>query len=400
MPPFHQPRVLAAVAVLLVLGSGAAAQAPPTARPRTVPARLPRAALDSILESVRRESGVPGLSAAVIDLDGNMVSSAVGVRVMGLGSRVTPRDRFHVASLAKPMTATLAAMLVEEGKLRWSSTAAEVFPEWADSMPPSLRGVTLEMLLSHTAGIRSFESGAEYDSLPRFGGSPVERRAAFARYLLTRPPASAPGTRYQYSNAGYALVGAMLERVAGEPIEKLLVDRLWRPLGITTGGFGWPARADPWQPWGHYTTEIGQLPHPPDGKYALDPALAVSSGDVNMSMEDLARFLHLHLQGLRGRPRLLTARTFARMHTPVAPAGAYGLGWGLATLAREAGPGESAGADGRVRFRVSEHDGSTGVFYTTVMVSPTRDVAIAVATNSDLRDPANRVLRAIHARFR
>lgn len=128
--------------------------------------------------------------------------------------------------------------------------------------------------------------------------------------------------------------------------------------------------------------------------------LGAASGDVHMTMEDLARFLHLHLQGLRGSPRLLTAETFTRMHTPVAPAAGYGLGWGRFVAARRAAPGDAADADGYVRFPVHFHTGGTVVFYTVVYVSPTRDVAIAVSTNSYLKDAATRVIDAVHARFR
>jgi CubicO group peptidase (beta-lactamase class C family) len=389
-------RAAVAAAALSLWATAAAGQ--PESRPRTVPDRLTAAVLDSIIESARAEFGVPGISVAVIDLDGNLLSAAGGVRIMGFDAPVTPRDRFHIASVTKPMTATLIATYVQEGRLQWSTTPAQVFPEWADSIHPSLRGITLERLLSHTAGIQAFTDGAEYDSLPPFPGTPAEQRRGFARYLLTRAPASQPGGRYEYSNAGFELAAAMLERVAARPLEELMAERVWRPLSITTAGYGWPARNDPAQPWGHYTTEIGQLPHPPRGGYAL--RLGAASGDVHMTMEDLARFLHLHLQGLRGNPRLLTAQTFARMHAAVAPAEVYGLGWGRFVAARRAAPGDAADADGYVRFPVHFHTGGTVVFYTVVYVSPTRDVAIAVSTNSYLKDAATRVIDAVHARFR
>ncbi len=392
----YTPRAAVAAAALSLFATAAAAQ--PASRPRTVPARLTVAILDSIIQSARAEFGVPGMSVAVIDLNGNLVSAAGGVRIMGFDAPVTTRDRFHIASVTKPMTATLIATYVEEGRLQWSTTPAQVFPEWADSIHPSLRGITLERLLSHTAGIQPFMDGAEYDSLPPFPGTPAEQRRGFARYLLTRVPASQPGSKYDYSNAGFELAAAMLERVAGRPLEELMAERVWRPLGITTAGYGWPARDDAAQPWGHYTTGIGQLPHPPRGEYAL--RLGAASGDVHLTMEDLARFLHLHLRGLRGQPRLLAAETFTRMHAPVAPATSYGLGWGRMTAARRAAPGEAANAEGYVEFPVHLHTGGTGVFYTIVYVSPTRDVAIAVSTNSYLKDAATKVIDVVHARFR
>ena len=85
---------------------------------------------------------LPALAAAVVQ-DGKVIASgAVGTRRAGADIPVTINDRFHIGSDTKAMTALLAAMLVEENKLRWDSTVAEVFPELAATMTPGLRGVT------------------------------------------------------------------------------------------------------------------------------------------------------------------------------------------------------------------------------------------------------------------
>jgi len=111
--------------------------------------------LDTLLERYLPTYGLPALGAAVVK-DGKIVAAgAVGTRKAGEKIPVTPRDRFHLGSDTKAITALLAAMLVEEGKLRWNSTVAEVFPELAGTMTPGLRGVTLQQLLSHTSGIPS-----------------------------------------------------------------------------------------------------------------------------------------------------------------------------------------------------------------------------------------------------
>ena len=79
----------------------------------------------------------------------------MGTRRAGVNIPVTINDRFHLGSDTKAMTSLLAAMLVEEGKLRWNTTLAEVFPELAEKMDAGFRNVTLEQLLSHTSGIPS-----------------------------------------------------------------------------------------------------------------------------------------------------------------------------------------------------------------------------------------------------
>lgn len=104
--------------------------------------------LDAMLEPYLARYDLPALAAAVT-INGKMVAvGAVGTRKAGTDMPVKIGDRFHLGSDTKAMTALLAAIFVEAGKLRWDSTIAEVFPELTDQMVPSLRGVALQQLLS------------------------------------------------------------------------------------------------------------------------------------------------------------------------------------------------------------------------------------------------------------
>ncbi|MFM7395029.1 MAG: serine hydrolase, partial [Cyanobium sp.] len=108
-----------------------------------------------MLEPVRSPYGLPALAAAVV-IQGKVVAvGAVGTRQAGAQIPALRTDRFHLGSDTKAMTALLAAMAVEEGKLRWTSTLADVFPELADQLAPGLGGVTLVQFLSHTSGVPS-----------------------------------------------------------------------------------------------------------------------------------------------------------------------------------------------------------------------------------------------------
>jgi CubicO group peptidase (beta-lactamase class C family) len=111
--------------------------------------------LNSLLNPYLTRYDLPAIAAAVVK-DGKVISAgAVDTRRAGVKIPVTINDRFHLGSDTKAMTALLTAMLVEEGKLRWDTTTAEIFPELADKMDPGFRRVTLEQLLSHTSGIPS-----------------------------------------------------------------------------------------------------------------------------------------------------------------------------------------------------------------------------------------------------
>lgn len=112
-----------------------------------------RESLDSYLEGVRAKYGLPALAAAVTK-DGELIAAgAVGKRVMGMDIPVTIDDRFHLGSDTKAMTATVAGTLVEEGRLKWTSTVGEVLGKKIKGMNPALAAVTLEQLLSHSSGI-------------------------------------------------------------------------------------------------------------------------------------------------------------------------------------------------------------------------------------------------------
>jgi CubicO group peptidase (beta-lactamase class C family) len=305
--------------------------------------------------------GVPAMAAAVITSDRILEIDAVGVQRLGWPSPVLITDRFHLGSLTKAMTSTLLAVLVEEGRIQWESRVLEVFPELAASAHPDFWHVTVEDLLSHRSGLTSFTDGAEFASLPEWQGSASERRLELTRYLLSRRATGSRG-EYRYSNAGYAVAGAIAERVTGESWKSLMQTRLFEPLAMEAG-FGWPGLLDPEQPWGHWWVGGVLTPHAPDAPYHLSD-LIHPAGDVNAVLEDYIRFVQLHLRGLQERESFLSPATFRKLHQPV---GSYALGWNIVDT--EDGP-------------VSQHLGSAGTFFTVVALAPQADLSIIVFTNA------------------
>jgi CubicO group peptidase (beta-lactamase class C family) len=318
--------------------------------------------LEERVRAARSGYGVPALAAAVIELDGAPEVAVSGVRRQGSTDSVSGVDRFHLGSEAKAMLATAAGRLVERGELEWTLAVTETFPEVEGSIHPGYGTVTLHDLLIHRAGIQSYTTGEEWELLPNFDGSPVERRREFAGWLLARAPAAQPGT-YVYSNAGYGIAAAMLEEVTGLSWEQLIRRELFDPLDLEESGFGWPAADGSSQPWGHWMVSGALQPHPPDHPYRI-PELLRPAGDIHMSTGDFARFVQLHLRGLHGRATLLRPETVQRLHTPV---GGYALGWGVRT--------EGGGT-------VSVHNGSAGTFYATMAVSHASGRAVVAVANA------------------
>jgi CubicO group peptidase (beta-lactamase class C family) len=341
----------------------------------------PAAAVDSVLAAERERSAVPAMVGAVIRADGIEAVGAVGVRRLGAPEPVTADDRFHLGSNVKAMTATMLATLVEDGTLDWSTTALQAFPELAETIDPDHAEVTLAQLLQHRAGIEPLTIFSDVPPLP---GTPRQQRRIGSGMLLELPPAVPVGT-YLYSNGGYAVAAAMGEARTDQSWEALMQLRLLGPLGLAAT-FGWPASGDPAQPWGHEPAGAGFVPHSPDlpaDPLRMPPAIA-PAGDLSLSVRDYAKFVQLHLRGLTGRPELLSAETFTRLHTPVEH---YAMGWGEVDI------------EG---VRTTTHDGTTGTFWATVWMQPSRDLAVAVLVNAGgerAAEAANRAAGALLERY-
>lgn len=324
-------------------------------------------AVSRLLESLRQKHQLPALAAAVV-VDGRIVvTNAVGFRKEGGTERVTVNDTFHLGSVTKSMTATVAAMLVEQGKCSWTTTIGDALPDLKPGIHSDYLGVTLEQLLSNRGGAPGDAPADLWRRAWAAKGTASEQRLAFVRGLLARKPAAPPGTEYVYSNQGYAIAGVMLEKVSGKTWEDLLRSRLFEPLGMTSAGFGAPSsigKVD--QPWGHVKSKLtGNKPVPP-GPQADNPLAISPAGAVHCSIGDLAKYAAFHASGEKGKSVLLKAESFKKLHTAIGAD--YALGWVVTQRPWAKGTALT-------------HTGSNTMFYVVVWVAPGIDCAVVVATN-------------------
>jgi len=332
----------------------------------------------ALLEPIREKYGLPALAAAVV-LEGKPATwGATGFRKDGNDVKVTADDKFHIGSCTKAMTATIIAMLVERGKLRWDMTLGAAFSDMTEDMHPTYRDVTLRHLLAHRAGLagssQSWPKGKSFMDMHNLPGTPAEQRLAYARMMLAQEPLAKPGAKYVYSNAGYAIAGVIAERAAKKPWETLMRDMLFEPLGMTTAGFGamgTPGRID--QPWQH-TIRDGKLWAIGPGPFSDNPAVIGPGGTVHCSMRDWAKFVAVHLNGPRGRSDLLKRETFAALHTADF-GGTYTAGWRITKR-------DWAGG------KVLTHTGSNNQNFAVVWMAPKRNFAVLAACNQGKGDAA------------
>ena len=328
------------------------------------------------LADVFGKTRIPGAAALALQGDRIIAQGVCGVRKRGAQERVTIGDKFHLGSCTKAMTATLAGLFVDEGKLAWTTTLAEIFSDVKDA-DPAWKKVTLRHVLAHRAGLPPNIAPPLAADLRRSTAPLPEQRRQIVADLLIRAPESEPGSKYVYANNGFTLVGAALEKISGRAWEDLMRERLFAPLGIESGGFGAPGnpRAID-QPRGHRGPELTPVEPGPNGDNlpAIGPA-----GTVHMTMTDWAKFATLHLRGDPANPRrevkLLSADSFRQLHRPV-EGESYVGGWGTAARSWASG-----GRDGD-RGLCLTHAGSNTMWSCVVWLAPELDFAALVACNA------------------
>lgn len=320
-----------------------------------------------ILQEAKAKHKVPGM-AVVVMKDGVVCDRAVaGVRKNGAPDVITTNDLFHIGSCTKSMTATLVATYVEEGRLSWDTTIASVLPELKGKMNEAYEKVTIEQLLTHRGGVPGSPPTLAWIQAWGKKGTPTQQRYEFIKAVLSKAPEAKPGEKFIYSNQGYAIAGAMLEKITGQAWETLMTNKIFKPLSMDTTGFSVPGtegKID--QPWGH-AKRFGKIRAlQEDNPPAIGPA-----GTVHGSLDDIARFALAHMKGER-EGGIVKRETFRKLHT--APQGGdYAFGWGCSKTPQ-------AGT-------LLSHAGSNTMFYLLMWVAPEKDLLIITAVNMG-GDPA------------
>jgi len=340
--------------------------------------------LAQLLESMRAKANQTALAAALVS-DGKMIAAAaVGTRKKGTTNRVTVDDRFIIGSCGKAFTSTLAALMVGEGPLNWDTTIRDVFPDL--KMREEYQGINLLQLLSHRAGLpKSFTA----DLNDPMSYTPTAGRLVYLRQIVKKKLIHPPGTVKFYSNAGYILAGVMMEKISGREFTDLMAEKIFKPLNLTTAGYGPPAEHMPAsQPWGHTWDKLRRTLRPvqTDDPHFIDPA-----GNVSLSIGDWARFCIAHFQSLQpDGSTFLKSQILEKLHTPPDNVGwAYGddyltfwnkeMGWPLLSADYALGWYVTKAGTGKVCLN---HAGTSQAFQAEVYLSPNKKNAILIVTNA------------------
>ncbi|WP_304073237.1 serine hydrolase domain-containing protein [Maricaulis maris] len=271
------------------------------------------AAVEAFLDEAMPAASAPGLAWAIL-ADGDLLVGSRGERVAGSGLAVTDDTPFALGSISKSFTALAIMQQVEAGQLDLDRGVAAYLDGFAGQPGAA---ITIRQLLSHTSGWSTLQG----NSFQTGQAGQDNTLAGHVRQLALTPPARDPGTAWQYSNANYLILGAVIETVSGREFDAYIETEILAPLGMDHSSVGGGAAGESMAV-GHQPWFGGRRPVPDQGGASGGMAAA---GGIVASAADMALYLAMMSNG---EDDLITADHKAMMMRPASAASPhYGFGW-------------------------------------------------------------------------
>lgn len=317
-------------------------------------AALAGASVGSIDDFVATElpiSGAPGLAYAVVE-NGESFSGARGEVLLGSGRPVTPETPFLLGSLSKSFTAMAVMKLAEAGDVDLDAPVSRYLDVFKDRPSGT---ITVRQLLSHTSGF-STRQGHDTQIDRSQDGDALQRHVA---RIAEWSPRYAPGAHWEYSNANYQILGAVIEKMSGQAFASYIEARILQPIGMdrsfVADGQSHDAMAVGHQPW------FGSKRPLRDDR--TDRVNAPAGGVVSTA-SDMASYLAVMLNGQHD---VISAESKATMLRPASDASPfYGLGWAIDP-----------------QNGTAYHSGLTPGVETLAVLSPSNNRAVVILVNAN-----------------
>jgi len=353
-----KPRIFCGVCLLAFFGTASAQVAP--------------GQIDAIFAFLK-SSDAPGAAVLVVHHDKAVFRGGYGVSD---GRRKRPIDRqtdFRLASFTKQFTATCIMLLVRDGKLHYDDRLTDIFPEFPEYGKP----ITIRNLLNHTSGLPDYEDIL----MKQYPGTPPDQipqilDAGVLKSLEQQAGGQFPaGSKWQYSNSGYAVLAMIVEKVSGKSFGRFLHERIFAPLKMDhTLAYERGKNEVPDRAYGHSKQKDGNLQETDQS-----PTSAVlGDGGIYSSIDDLEKWdralrEHTLLSEAEMQPALSPVQTTpGPAKFPSGQPVSYGFGWFL---------------DPYQGHRRMHHDGETIGFRTTIQRFPDDKLTVIVLANRTDVDP-------------
>ena len=262
----------------------------------------------------------------------------------------TPNDAnsiFQIGSITKQITAAVIMQLAEEKKLSVQDKLSKYFPGFVNGDK-----ITIEHLLTHTSGVYNYTNDTT------IMGRDVTRNYSQEEMLAlfkTYPSDFEPGTKWNYSNSGYSLLGYIIEKVEKQPYEAVVRKRIFQPLGMTNSGFDFTHLSNPNKTRGYFLLNPQIMTAP-----IVDSTIAFSAGAIYTTVNDLYKW-----ERSIYTDKILKPASWKAVFTPYK--NKYGYGWGIDTLFGKP---------------ITAHSGGIHGYTSYILRFPQEELAVIVFDNS------------------
>jgi CubicO group peptidase (beta-lactamase class C family) len=346
-------QLLLVLALIVLLGLSSSGMAQSVA----VSERDLATAINEVLEQTYKPDE-PG-AAVIVVRDGRVIfRKGYGLANVELGVPIEPDMVFRLGSITKQFTAVAILMLAEQGKLSLDDDLTKFLPDY----PTKGQRITIEHLLTHTSGIKNYTSLPEWLAIWRKDLTVKE----IVDLFKDQPMDFAPGERWNYSNSGYILLGAIIEKVSGQTYQEFIEKNIFTPLSMKHSYYDNTVRLIPRRVEGYSKGQDGYR----NAAY-LSMSQPFSAGALMSSVDDLALWdAALYTEKLvkqqslkrAWNPRLLTNGKSAH----------YGYGWSMSSY---------------VSHPIIEHGGGVNGFSTYALRMPADRIFVAILSNRDSMGP-------------
>lgn len=346
----HSKRLALLPLLALMTTTGVYAGTPPT------PAQM-AAYAEKLLDEAKLGRDGPGVTLLVARGDQLLVETARGSASIEMGVALRPEQLMRIGSITKQFAAATLLKLVDEGKAKLDDPLSKFLPDF-----PNGGQITLQQLLNHTSGVKS------YTGIPGYMDGPIRRdldTAALIKEFKDQPVDFAPGQSWAYNNSGYVLVGAVIEAISGKPWHQQLTESLLKPAQLVDVRYEDPDQLFKGMVRGYTLND----------KKETAPAALLSMTQPHAAgalIGNVEALWHWN-QALHGG-KLLSNASYQRMITPEGAAKARGYGFGI----------EATTLRGQTMY---SHGGGIHGFVSMLDYVPKDRVTVAILRNSDSSGP-------------
>jgi CubicO group peptidase (beta-lactamase class C family) len=318
--------------------------------------------IDKLLAEHYKSDG-PGASVLVALKDQILYYKAFGMANLELGVPLRTDHVFRIGSITKQFTAVAILQLMEQGKLSLQDDITKFLPDY----PTQGKKITVEQLLTHTSGIKSYTDMKEWDGqVQRRDFTPTE----LVDYFKNQPMDFEPDAKWQYDNSGYILLGIIIEKVSGQAYAEYVSEHFFKPLGMKNSYYGDTKPLIRNRTAGYSQADVA-------GTYTNADFLSMTqpyaAGSLLSTVEDLFVWTRALHSGKVVKPESFKKATTAHI-LPDGTNTHYGFGLRMSNL---------------LGSPTVEHSGGINGFLSDLVYLPNEEVCVAILTNCDCEPPSN-----------